>query len=300
MTLLRDRRGWFPMAIGFVAGLAGRLALACLLLGAASGEVKACTLWGEAGTNAGGGTIISKNRDWEPDHVQVLKMRRGAKGYAYFGLFAEGGEKPGLKDGVNEKGLTVVSASASSIPKDMRDDQSGEGSVLGLLLSGYSTCDEILARKDALFSKCRAEFLMIADAKKILVVEVGLQGHYAINTVENGPAAHTNHYLEKSLDEFNVNRGASSVTRLQRINDLLNANPAPFSTQAFAALSRDRHDGPNNSLWRTGKGVKTLSSWIVETPPGAAPRLRVLLANPGAAETTNTFVLDQKFWTERH
>jgi len=45
-----------------------------LQIGAA--DVGACTLWGEAGKDANGGTIISKNRDWEPDHTQVLKIHR--------------------------------------------------------------------------------------------------------------------------------------------------------------------------------------------------------------------------------
>jgi isopenicillin-N N-acyltransferase-like protein len=290
MVLSQDKRGYETAAI--------RLAALCLLLCAAAGDMKACTLWGEASQGAGGGTIISKNRDWEPDHIQVLKMHRNAKGYAYFGLYAEGGETPGLKDGVNEKGLTVVTASASSLPKEMRNEQAGPHRVLGLLLSDYASCDEVLAKRDTLFPQCRAEFLMISDRKKILVVETGLHGRYAIRIVENGPATHTNHYLEKSLDDFNVKTNSSSTARLERITDLLQAGPASCNTMAFAAMSRDQHDGPNNSLWRTGKGTRTLSSWIVETPPEGAPKLRVVLANPGEAETTNTFVLDRKFWSQ--
>jgi hypothetical protein len=267
-----------------------------LRIGAA--DVKPCTLWGEAGKDAGGGTIIAKNRDWEPDHVQVLRIHRQGKGYAYFGLYAQGGEKPGLKDGVNEKGLTVVTASASSLPKRMRDEDPDKQGVLGRLLSDYATCDQVLANQGTLFPNCRAEFLMIADRKKILVVEIGLHGRHAIRTVENGPAAHANHYLEKSLNEFNVEIGASSARRLERITDLLKACPAPCDTEAFAALSRDQHDGPNNSLWRTGRGIRTLSSWVLETPAEGPQKLRVVLANPGEAETTNAFVLDEKFWKD--
>jgi isopenicillin-N N-acyltransferase like protein len=290
------RRGCAPFRRA--AAMLRRLAVGCLLLPLAAGHAPACTLWGEAGTNAGGGTIISKNRDWEPDHKQVLKMHRSSQGYAYFGLYAEGGEAPGLKDGVNEKGLTAVTASASSLPKEMREEQPGQHGVLGTLLAGYATCDEVLAKQETIFPKCRAGFIMISDRKKILVVETGLHGRYAIRTVENGPATHTNHYLEKSLDEFNVKIGAGSATRLGRISELLSASPAPCDTSVFAALSRDQHDGPNSSLWRTGKDVRTLSSWIVETPAQGAPKLRVALANPGETETTNTFVLDEKFWKE--
>ena len=69
----------------------------------------ACTLWGAAGAAANGGTLISKNRDWAPDHHQVLKKVHPKKGWAYFGLYAEGNGDAGLKAGVNEKGLTIVS-----------------------------------------------------------------------------------------------------------------------------------------------------------------------------------------------
>ncbi len=84
------------------------------LFAAIPGRLCACTLWGAAGSDASGGTIISKNRDWAPDHTQVLKLRRSTKGYSHFGLYAVGGTEPGIKAGVNEKGLTVITASASS------------------------------------------------------------------------------------------------------------------------------------------------------------------------------------------
>lgn len=295
MILLLDRAESAP--IRPAAAVIGLCAAVSLLLGPAAQDAKACTLWGEAGTNATG-TIISKNRDWEPNQTQILKMHRTSTGYAYFGLYAEGGEKPGLKQGVNEMGLTVVTAAASSLPKELRDAETDRHGVLGLLLSGYATCDEVLAKKETIFPKCRAGFIMISDREKILVVETGLHGRYAVRTVENGPATHTNHYLEKSLDDFNIKIGSSSATRLARVTDLLRASPAPCDTATFAAISRDQHDGPNNSLWRTGKGIRTMSSWIVETPAEGAPKLRVVLANPGEAEMTNTFVLDKKFWKE--
>jgi len=51
------------------------------LLAGSSASLKACTLWAAAGEDASGGTIISKNRDWKPDHTQVLKMHRDRKVY---------------------------------------------------------------------------------------------------------------------------------------------------------------------------------------------------------------------------
>jgi hypothetical protein len=65
---------------------------------------------------------------------------------------------------------------------------------------------------------------------------------------------------------------------------------------AFVGMSKDQHDGVNDSLWRTGKETATLSSWIIETPAGGVPRLRVLLANPGEGEKVEMFNLDEGFW----
>jgi hypothetical protein len=51
-----------------------------MFLGLLPMRSNACTLWGVAGQDASDGTIVSKNRDWKPDHTQVLKMRRDEKG----------------------------------------------------------------------------------------------------------------------------------------------------------------------------------------------------------------------------
>ena len=277
-----------------------RVWIACLVVsGMLVGNLNACTLWGMVCTNAAGGTILSKNRDWKPDHTQVLKMNRSGKGYAYFGLYAVGGTEPGIKEGVNEKGLTVVTASASSIPQSKRDNQPGKHSVISKLLSGYSSCDEVLAKKDEIFSVTRAMFIMISDSTKILVVEVGLEGQYAIKTIETGSAVHTNHFLEEKLSVFNTKIGSSSATRLERITELLKTASPSHTIESFSKISRDQHAGPDNSLWRTGQNGATLSSWIIETPSHDRPKLKVVMANPGKPEETHTFVLDQKFWSEK-
>ena len=75
-------------------------------------QVLACTLWGAAGDDAAGGTLMAKNRDWKPDHRQLLKAVRPQAGHAYFGLYAEGNDAQGLKAGVNDQGLSVIVASA--------------------------------------------------------------------------------------------------------------------------------------------------------------------------------------------
>jgi len=266
----------------------------------ASVSLDACTLWGAAGTNASGGTIVIKNRDWKPDHRQVLKMKRPNKGYAYFGICTvyEGTSTEGLAAGVNEKGLTAFTAAASAIPSSMWKDAPVKRSFTTGLLTDYASCDEILAKKDAIFSALRPAFIMIADRKKILMVEVGLKGKYAVKTVENDVVVHANHFHDESLAEFNIKVSESSLKRFERITHLMKTTPRPFTTESFAVMSKDQNDGPDNSLWRTGKIARTLASWIVESPARGAQKLRVVIVNPGQEEQTHTFVLDDKFWKE--
>lgn len=278
-----------------------RSALVALVTAAAlvaNTPLPACTLWAAAGEAAAGGTILCKNRDWKPDHTQELRLVRPKEGHAYFGLYAVGNDQPGLKGGTNIHGLTVVSATAGSIPKKVRDHQPGKRGVLATLLASYRSCDEILAHPQGIFASARAGIFLISDRSKILAVEVGLAGRFAIRSAERGTLAHTNHFLEGALADFNKSIGRSSASRLGRINELLTTTPPPYGTAAFARMSKDQHAGPDNSLWRTGKTSRTMSSWIAETPAQGAPRVRVLLANPGQPETTRTFVLDAAFWRQ--
>lgn len=283
-----------------VLRLAASAGAAFLLFLAVAVHVSACTLWA-AVTPDEGGTIIAKNRDWKPDHTQMLKLRRNGRGYAYFGLYAVGNDEPGLKEGVNEKGLCVVTATAGSIPKATRKAQrTKRGGVMTTLLTKYATCDEVLADAEKLFHDRNPVFLMISDRKKILTLEVGLNGRYAVKVTAAGQAAHTNHFLEPALDDCNIKIGESSDARYARISELLEQATGPLDTAAFSTMSADRHAGPNNSLWRTGSkptATRTLSSWILETPAKGDPKLRVVIANPGLPEEEKQFVLDKAFWT---
>ena len=259
-------------------------------------QALACTLWGAAGDAAGDGTLLAKNRDWKPDHRQVLKVVRPHSGHAYFGLYAEGNASPGLKAGINEPGLSIVVASASSIPGALRDAQRGTQGVMTRVLANYASVDAVLADADALFSVARANFFVIADRTRLLTVEVGLQGKYALKLVEQGVATHTNHYLDPALaGSFCDTPRASSRTRLARIDALLDQAPRPLSVDAFAAMSLDRHAGPDNSLWRSGR-EHTLAAWIVRTPASGPPTLDLRVANPGEAQHSERLVLDAAFW----
>lgn len=271
--------------------------VAACLAAAMACPVPACTLWAAAGPQASGnGTLLSKNRDWVPGQRQALKYDFPSHGIPYFGLYAVDGLDPGIKNGVNQQGLSVVTASASSIPHKMRASQPGKHGILRRILSHYGSVDELAAHADELFPHARAMFLMASDRHKILVAEIGLQGRYAYKVLDRGVAAHTNYYLDKTLADFNVKIGRSSATRYARVSELLAQSPGPYTVARYAAISRDHHDGPDDSLWRDGRREATLSSWIIDSPAQGPQTLRVVLENPGVPETVQSFTLDQAFW----
>lgn len=276
-----------------------RLLLCAAVLSALSPlSALACTLWGAAGEDAGGGTLISKNRDWQPDHQQLIKLVRPKSGFAYVGLIAEGNGDPGLKAGVNEKGLTIVSAS-SNVPDKLREAQTEMRGVMRTIMANYASVDAVLLDAQALFGQANPNYYLISDRSKVLTVEVGLGGKFTTKLTERGVTSHTNHYTDPALAEFtSFKTAASSGARLARIDALLESAPRPLSAAQFARMSRDQVAGPNNSLWRTGTGknTQTLASWIVQTPADGAPRLHLVIANPGAAEYTKELLLDAAFW----
>jgi len=268
---------------------AGRSALTALLLFPLflfAQSAFSCTLWsahGE-GTVLGGGTLIAKNRDWVPDHRQILKTVRPKTGYRYFGIFAEGNDDSGLKAGINEKGLVVVSSTAGSIPKKIRREADRTKGLLTKLLRECDGIDAVL-KKELLFLGPRN--LLLADGKKIAVIEIGLHGEHAATIGQNGFLTHTNHYRDEKLLKYNWKIGESSGRRLERIEALLKDDAPPYSLDDFIAFSGDRSGGPDNGIWRTGGSPgkeRTLSVWIVHSPPRSSPRLYIKIANPQEKE----------------
>lgn len=259
------------------------LILVVLFVSVAAIPAEACTLWAAAGSSvAGGGTLIVKNRDWAPDHRQELRLVSPEKGYRFYGLFAVGSRAPGVKAGINERGLVVVSASASSIPTQERLEMEHTKGLMTKLLSECDSVDTVLAKQSYFLGP---EYLLVADQHKIAVIEIGPDGKTAIETKENGVLTHTNHYLDSNLTFANKRIGVSSRDRLARIQELTAAGS--FTMDDFVRMSEDRDSGPDNSIWRTGSAPgkeRTLATWIVALLPGKAPELYVRLANPGETE----------------
>lgn len=259
-----------------------RILLTALICLAAPPRLFSCTLWSAHGEEwvKGGGTLIAKNRDWLPNHRQVLKTVSPARGYRYFGIHAEGNDQPGLKAGINEKGLVVVSSTAGSLSRAHRDEPGRTKGLLPKLLMENQSVDSALQKASLFFGPRN---IMLADKTKIAVVEIGLNGEHSVTVKQNTFLTQTNHYLGTKLLKFNEKTGESSRIRRQRIEELLRGRQRPCSMDDFDAFSRDRNDGPDNSIWRTGSTAKrerTLSVWIAHLPESGDPQLYIRLANP--------------------
>jgi len=273
-------------AHGRLAAIVGLFALGFLTLPAL--PLSACTLWAAQGSLVdGGGTLVAKNRDWLPDEIQELRVinRRGtdASGrrlHPFLGLYAVGKDEPGCKAGVNDAGLVIVSASASTIPKKLRHEDDATKNLIPKLLERYSTVDEVLAAS-SLFAGPR--FLLVADSRQAAVIEIGPGRSYDHRELRDGTIAHTNHYLWDGLQAANVRGADSSHVRLDRITALL-SDPRRFTLSDFLAMAADRHDGPENSIFRTGAGPsseRTMASFVARIDEGGGVELDVTLYNEG-------------------
>lgn len=266
-----------------------RLTIALLSL-TCSPALYACTLWSASGGRVKeGGSLIAKNRDWLPDHYQELRLISPPNGLKYIGIFAIGGKSPGLKGGINEHGLVVVSATAGSIPRRERQSMSRTRQLLNKILSECGSVDEALKKSECFLGP---RHLLLADKYKTAVIEIAPNARYAAKITHNGILYHTNHYLDDNLLKYNRKIGDSSLIRLQRIAALLDSESQPFTLEGFIAFSNDRNAGVNNSIWRTGKtktATRTLLSWIVALPRSGSPRVYVKMANPGEREKIYSF-----------
>ncbi|MEN6568169.1 MAG: carcinine hydrolase/isopenicillin-N N-acyltransferase family protein [Veillonellales bacterium] len=256
---------------------------------------QACTLWAANGSAvAGGGSILVKNRDWVPNQNEVLKLVIPESGYRYFGLYADG-KYSGMKAGINENGLVVVSATVGSIPSEERRAMPHASGILIKLLKECRSVDDALTRTDLFFGP---EFLMLADKNKIATIEIGPEGHFSISSKQNVATYHTNHYVDASMLEFNETVGESSQTRYERIGQLLDSVPEPYDLDTFISFSNDRNDGPDNSIFRIGSTpakTRTMAVWAVQVPKFGSPEVYVRILNPNEQEKAFRFKADDIF-----
>ena len=260
-----------------------------------SASVEACTLWAANGTFAdGGGTLIVKNRDWKPDQHQDIKFVSPKQGYSYFGLYADGSPS-GMKAGINEKGLVVVSATAGSIPSKERNAMPNKAGSLTKLLNECSSVEEALLRTDLFLGP---KILMLADKKTIATVEIGPEGKFSIEQKENDYICHTNHYIVEDMLNFNKKIGQSSEKRYERICQLLDKASMPFSLDVFLNFSSDQNDGPDDSIFRIGgtsSKTRTMAVWAVSIPMQGSPEVYIRILNPNEEEKSCRIIADDFF-----
>jgi hypothetical protein len=231
-----------------------------------------------------------------PDHRQELRLVKPPSGFRYFGLVALDSDEPGVKAGVNEKGLVIVDAAASCIPQCLRDQRPEVEHLNEKLLSACADVDAVLRRQLMFLAPA---YYLVADPSQAVILEVALDGSRAVTRITQGTLTHTNHYLNVDFQEDNLKMNPGSPLRLQRIRDLLAGHPQPLTLADFIVFSGDRHDGPDQSIWRRGstaRKIRTLASWIVRLPRDGAPTVYVRLANPGEPPATKQLQLDRTFW----
>lgn len=264
-----------------------------------AGPAYPCTLFAAAGNRVeGGGTIIVKNRDRTP-RQSALKFFAPADGFKYLALVADDIPEGSAVAGVNEKGLAVVDAlPPGKLP--LQEENPGAVALTQALLSRCASVDEVLAQKDLLAASYPV-FQMVADGRKIAIIEVAPKGQVAVKVSNQGILGHTNHYLDPRLQQANREASSSSRIRLHRIDRLLSRQICPFTLEDFLAFSQDRHDGPDNSICRTGGApteTRTLATWIVAVSPDHVPRVWVRIANPGEPQKIVNLRIEPALWAK--
>lgn len=256
---------------------------------------QACTLWAANGSFAqASGSMIVKNRDWTPDQYQYLKTVYSNDGYSYLGLYAQG-SPAGLKAGINEQGLVVVSATAGSIPASERNTMPNRAGSLTKLLRECASVDEALSKTELFVGP---KILMLADKNKIAMLEIGPDGIFSAHSEENSVIYHTNHYVFEDMLNFNYKIGVSSRKRYDRIGELLGSLNKPYDFDTFVSLSNDQNDGPDNSIFRIGstpEKTRTMAVWAVLIPFEGSPELYVRILNPGEEEKVISIKADDIF-----
>lgn len=287
----------------FSKSLLGRALLLGLFFFLAFGAfsaVNACTLWGAAGAAVeGNGAIVVKNRDWKPDHRQELRVLRPKNGYASIVLMAVGGDEPGVKAGVNEKGLAIVSATAGQLTRDERNRVLQKPGLIKSLLAECATVGDVLKRLDRFQ---RPVYYLVGDRSTVATIEVAPDGRVHVERRSGGALTHTNHY--RSADVQGVERlpSASSASRLDRIEHLLKERHHPFSLADFILFSEDKSAGPDNSIFRTGSvpgKMRTLATWIARIPAAGSPELHIRILDPGRQARICAFPLDRALAADR-
>lgn len=258
-----------------------------------------CTLAGAAGYFArGGGCIVLKNRDRNTRFVQSLDFVKEDGGYFFIGvknISAAVKDRLAYTMGINEKGLICVS---SSPPNKINFNFRGRKYEVyhpGAILSKIATVDEFVEKVLKAGKIGSAMNYIVADSKKMCLVEAVDEMHYDYKIVVNGTVCQTNHYhMEKMLKYQGMPLNASTANRLARAKELVSESGRTVSADEFMAVAADhgraaeyndlnicRHPDSDYGSKKFDGG--TISSMILVSRPGEPPHAYVSLGQPCAA-----------------
>ncbi|OGM08125.1 MAG: hypothetical protein A2008_00755 [Candidatus Wallbacteria bacterium GWC2_49_35] len=258
-----------------------------------------CTLAGAAGYFAmEGGCIVLKNRDRNTRFVQSLDFVKEDGGYFFIGvknISAAEKDRLAYTMGINEKGLICVS---SSPPNKINFNFRGRKYEVyhpGMILSKIATVDEFVEMVLKAGKIGSAMNYIVADSKKMCLVEAVDEIHYDYKIVVNGTVCQTNHYhMEKMLKYQGMPLNPSSANRLARAKELVIGSGKTVSVSDFMAAAADhgraaeyndlnicRHPDSDYGSKKFDGG--TISSMILVSRPGEPPHAYVAIGQPCTA-----------------
>ncbi len=247
---------------------------------------EACTLFA---SYLGQVPVAGKIRDTQDHHEQALKIHEvngsGEELFSYLGLFAENGAESitlsPLKMGVNERGLFIGFATASSVPREARRTAPYFRDLTHFLLTRASSVKEAIEILSRIKEPLGSRIMILADGSESVLLENGLEGHFQLQRRPEIFA--TNHFQSPKLRHMNVQAMTDSRRRLELAETLM-----PYLSTALPVYK---------DLWvpdDESKSTYTRSDFAVYYPPGQSPQLRVRMENGGKIQTVE-LSLEQVF-----
>lgn len=240
--------------------------------------------WGPRATNAH--LLCGRNFDWEAapvfDQRRVVTICEPADGIPFVSLAWAG--MAGCVSGMNRAGVSIT---VNGAPSHLPEDTATPTCVVAreVLQHAHNTAEAIeIIKKRHVF--VAAMFLLgsRADGQFIVVEKTPQLTAVRSPTEKECTLICANHYLTPELKNDPLNeqfkRVDTSVSRFDRMSELLKSAPAPLDAQACAAILRDRrlpggqvagngHRGALNPLIATHSVVMDLTSGIfwASAPP---------------------------------
>ena len=112
----------------------------------------------------------------------------------------------------------------------MISNNKDQSAITYKLLNTYNDVQSIIKDSKQLFSTNKSYFLLIADKKQAIMVEIGgKEGQYEIlsSTDNDDVLFHTNHFVLPSMWSINQWNAIGSDKRFQRIRQLIKDTPRP-------------------------------------------------------------------------